>query len=308
MIPEDEDLEPRFSELHQQIQDSIGSGDHEQAEGSIDELFELAVDSCINDPTPYFVLSVTAGECEENSDWSGAESAYMQILELPDAEPVTRYFAHRHLASLYRLLNRESDALEHASLAIAAVREDDDPMPLMLAMAQSHRASLLFHFGRAEEARPCIEEGLAELDADEMFDIVRGGLLIQRAHCEVNHGRLSQAKSDLKTAFPLFGRWKNFEMAAGVQSSVARWWSVQGMVHSAKRNHAEAVKAWQKAVAICQQIDTLEHCQDVHTRAAIARMLHGLTDALKSAGHANESEATSAEAEVIFSKLGLPTE
>ena len=132
MMPEDEDFEPRFSELHQQIQDAIGSGDHEQAEGSIDELFELAVESCINDPTPDFVLTVTAGECEENSDWSGAESAYMQILDLPDVEPHTRYKAHLDLASLCQLLNRE-DALEHASLAVAAAREGDFAVLLAIA-------------------------------------------------------------------------------------------------------------------------------------------------------------------------------
>lgn len=299
MTPEDEDFEPKFSELYQQIQNAIGSGDYEQAEGSIDEMFELAVETCINDPTPDFELTVTAGECEENSDWTGAESAYMQILELPDVKPHTRYKAHHDLASLCRLLNRESDALEHASLAVAAASEND--LPLILAMAQSDRASFLLHYSRGKEAWPCIEEALAELDADQKFDNIRGGFLIQRAHCEVLAGLVSQAEDTLSTAYSLFDK---FEMAAGVQSSLARWWSVQGMVHSAKGNHSESVEAWQQAVTIRRQIDTLEHCQSVYTKTAIAWMLHGLADELKSAGHTNEAEAAASEAQVH----GVPTE
>jgi hypothetical protein len=114
------------------------------------------------------------------------------------------------------------------------------------------------------------------------------------------------AEENLATAYQLFGNGKDFQMAAGVQSDMARWWSVQGMIHTAKREFAQAIDAWQQAVDICRQINGLDHCRDVYTRIAIARMLRGLADALLLAGHSDEGKAASAEAHEILAMLGLP--
>lgn len=260
---------------------------------------------CNDEPSRSDILNSEAADCEASGDWAGAESAYKQILEQLNQGLGVDFSTLRRLSQLYYQLGRQAEALSYASAAVAATEEKD--VPVLVCVSLDNQARLLIHCGQIAEARLKIEKALVMIDGDQLYNNIRAGLLILLAQCQVVNGELFEADENLATALNLFGNWKDFEVAAGIQSDMARWWSVQGMIHTARHEFDRAVNAWRQAVEIRQRIDTLEHCQDVYTRAGVARTLPGLANSLRDAGRPEEAELVGAEAEEILAALGLPS-
>lgn len=127
----------------------------EDAEAAVLDLFAAASEACEQNPSPDWPLIVQAAQCEERGDWQGAEHAYRQILALPDSDAFREYRAHQDLSKLFRVLDRDDSAWEHACLATAAARQTGIPLFQVEALVAQVRCCL--RRGRGDDAVAAFE-------------------------------------------------------------------------------------------------------------------------------------------------------
>ncbi len=77
-----------------------------------------------------------------------------------------------------------------------------------------------------------------------------------------------------------------------------RWWAVTARLR--------AVEGWQEAVSRCRHLAALPHVSGSGTQNTLARMLHGLGQALKAQGSASLAEEAFAESRSLRQTVGLP--
>jgi hypothetical protein len=118
----------RMSRLLCEYQTALESRWFPRAQKAIDRFFALVEEE--SPASPDFHLSVKGDEYLQSGDWEGAESAFREILDLPDGNAFVRSKAHLDLFSLFCLLNRDDEALEQAGAATAAAREADSELLL----------------------------------------------------------------------------------------------------------------------------------------------------------------------------------
>jgi len=295
-----------FKDLLEEYQEAVDSGDVAKVEHVVHDFFALAENWCNENPSPELELTILASNCENNADWSSAESAYRQVLALPALEPIQQSKARSDLAALYRLLSRDADALTEAHRATAAARHAD--IPVWLAMTLRHEARCLIQCGQFDQARSVIDEALAVVDADEAYNQIRASILTLRAECAIHAGQLADAKGDLEQSFPLLQPLSAMEFAAGIHRDLARWWSAAAILRAAREDAEGAVDAWRKAVSVARHVATLPQTENVYAKATVADMLSGLAQALMVAGRQTDAEAAIAERRAILVRLGLPAD
>ncbi len=293
-----------FMELLRRYQDAVDAGDAADAEAALGEIFDFAEQWCEDDPSPDLALTTAALECEEEGDWAGAEATYRQILSLPGLEPHKECRAHASLAGLCLLLHRELDALSHARRATAAARREDTP--LLLPMVLQREARCLIRCGHLEEAQAVVAEALSEIGEDKACSQLRASILIMRAECAVRSDQLSDADRDLDQAFGLLRPMSGMDFAAGIQSDLARWWSVTARLRAAREDHEGAAKAWDEALSASRHVASLPHAESVYTKVAVADVLKGLAGALSACGRADHASAAIAERKAILTAVGVP--
>ena len=304
MSSEEADSVQFIGQLFDRYQRAVEEGNTEDATEALGEILALAQQWCEEHPSPDMILNVAAGESEERADWAAAESAYQQILSLPDLEPAIEYRAHGNLASLYRLLGRESDALDHARRATVATRRSE--LEMLLCMALQGEAGCLIESGQVAEACEVIQEATSWLEDDSTYDQIRANTLTLRAKCAIHTNSLDEAKRDLQQAYRLLEPLAEFEFAAGARADLAHWWSVTARLRTATNDLEEAVDAWQKAVTLSRNVAAQPHADSVHSEAAVARMLKGLADALESCGRGEQAGSARQQEQQIVERLGLP--
>ena len=292
-----------FSKLLQQHQDAVDDGNSVDAEASVHEIMAAAEAWCDQNPSPDFDLTMAASQCEENADWVGAESAYQQILSLPNLQPPAASKAHMDLAALYRLLHRDSDALRHARLATVAARHVDSSM--FLAMVLRVEAHCLIRCDRIDAARAVVAEALSVIADDKMYDQIRGSILTLRAECAVRSGQASDAETDLEEAFGFLQPMAGMDMAGGIHRDLARLWSVTARLRTLRDDCDGAVNAWQEAVTVSKHVVSLPHVESVYTKIAVADMLKGLADTLSVCDRADDAAAAFAERTTILKAVGV---
>ncbi len=302
-MPKDSTPDNLFSRLLKKFHHDVDRGRTEDVEATVSKVFQHAEDWCDENPSPDFDLTIAAGECEEVADWNGAELAYRQILALLGLEASVESKALSDLASLYRLTNRESDALHHSRLATAAARRWD--ASVWLAMMLQSEARQLLRSGQIVEARQSVSEALSVIDNDKMYDHMRASLITLRAQCEVESDELEEADDDLAKAYTLMQPMADFDIAAGVQSDLAKWWTAHARLCRASNDHEKAIDAWQNAVAIGKQVASTPHAENVYTKVAVADMLAGLADSLARCGRMNERATTLAERNALLEIVGV---
>src|SRR5262249_23481302 len=142
-----------------------------------------------------------ATEREAAADWRGAEDAYRELLErgLASDQAGTRHRAHAGLSGLYRLLGDHGAALEQARSAAAAARPTD--LQTLWAMALEEQGACALRLGLLSEAEAAVDEALACLADDRMYDVQRGRCLIVRAECSLKSGLPDAAERDLHAAW-----------------------------------------------------------------------------------------------------------
>jgi hypothetical protein len=288
----------------EQFMAAMRQGRFQDAEAAAPDIFAAAIAAAEQNSAPDWLLTVEALQCEENSDWAGAERAYRQMLALPNPDGSGRYLGHWKLYELFRLLGRADEAATEARLATSAARQED--MPLMLVWALEAEAACCLRRGQIAAAGALIEEGWAALGDDHRFDQSRASLLSLRARCAVGQGRLSQAAADLDAALALLEPMAVMLMAAGVHGVLAHWFSVMGRLRSAQQDREGAVAAWRQAAVEARHVASLPQVQGVYTEAALAEYLRGLAEALAASGRAEDARHAAAEREAILRRRKLP--
>ncbi len=298
-----------LGELFERYRRAVISGASADARDAILETFSIALTSFEENPTRDLSLTIAAGECEENAAWDAAESTYFEILSLPDIEPSTEYMARGKLACLYRLLHRDSDALDQTRLATAAARRAD--IPIVLSMALRGEARCLIRCGQIDDARQALAEALSLFDNgkmcfDDMHGQSRAAILTLRAECALHDGAIRDAEGDLEQAFDLLRPLAGIEIAAGVHSDLANWWSITAKLRSASDHGDGAIAAWREALRISKHVASLPQVETPYTKMLIADALDGLADALLACDRSDDAAAAIDERMDILRCIGLP--
>lgn len=295
---------PHLLELLQRGRIAIEAGLSIDAEETAEEIFDIIGERGQRNPPPDWELTVLASECESRGDWQGAERAYQKILELAQ-EDHALYKAHQNLAALYLLVKRDAMAIDHRRLATAAARRSELSILLLMALREESWSRL--HCGQVEEAKILVSEAFAVLDQNPDKNYGRSLIssLILRAACEVADHQFSDAQADLDSAQELLQPMAQVKIAAGIQAESSRWWATLGRLRIARHEFAEAVQAWQEAVALSKHVHSLPQCSDVYTASGVAHMLNGLAEAFAMAGRIQEAQDTAAERTSLLQLLGL---
>ncbi len=293
-----------FSKLMHQYRDAVNDDELGDAEATVHEIFAAAAEWCDQNPSPDFDLTLAAGRFEENADWVGAESAYRQIHLLPSLEPHTASKAYSDLASLYRLVNRHSDALRHARLATAAARPVA-PSTFLVMMLRIE-ARCLIGYDHIDLARAVLDEALSIIGDDKAYDQMRASNLTLLAECDVHRGRHADAERILEEAFYLLQPLSRMKIAAGIHSDLSRWWSAAAKLRAARNDRDGAVTAWQEAVRLAKHVASLPHAESVYTKVTVADMLKGLADSLATCDFSDSAAAALADRTTILRALGIP--
>lgn len=293
-----------FEKALQELRNALDSEDAGNAAVAACKVFELSAEMCDENPTPESTLTEAARQYEERGDWCSAESSYQRILDLPNIGPMDRWRAHSNLARLYRLLNRESEALEQVRHASQAIRCES--LPILLAGSLEAEAWELMRREDTAAASIVISEALAVIEGDKMYNQMRASLLTVRAASEISNQALSDAERDLEQAHSLIQPLAKMDFAAGVQSDIAVWWSVVASLHSARNEPDQAISAWQNAVNISKHVASLPQVDSVYPKRSVAMMLKGLANALLSGDRAVDATKALGELKEILANIGVP--
>jgi tetratricopeptide (TPR) repeat protein len=299
------EIDPEMLNLLERCQAALDAGLSIDAEESIKDLFAAVSDWTDANPSPDWDLTVEAANCEARGDWNGAEAAYQKMLAIA-REPHELHVAHRNLAALSLLLNREAAVIEHRRMATEAARKRD--LTILLLMALEQESWSFVAFGRWNDARNCIEQAFQILvqDVDQEYTQFLGVNLILRAQCRIADKQLSAAQADLDSAREQFEPMAQVEIAAGVQSSLASWWAAIGQLRTAQQDLAGAIDAWQEAVRLEKHVNSLPHCADVYTALSVAGSLKGLAEAQANAGRLDAARDSLTERSALLELLGVP--
>lgn len=292
-----------FGKLVERFQPAVDARAFVEAADVVHDVFSLASEWCEQNPSVDLNLTIAAAECEENADWSTAESMYIQILSLPDTEFPTESRAHSRLAGLYRLLHRDSDALDHARRATAARRAD---LPSLLLMALEDEVRCLIKCRHIAAACNAVAEALSVIGNDGMLNQNRASMLTLRAECALHNQTLTDADADLETAFGLLQPLADMDIAAGIHCDLAKWWSVTARLRGARGDRHGAVSAWRQAVSTSQHVASLPHAESAYTKVMVADMLNGLADALWACDRLHDAASAFEERKDILRSVGLP--
>ncbi len=295
------------SVLEKQLQAYQSAFDERQfdaATNACEEILALAEDWCANNFSEDLRLRLTAGECENRADWDGAEAMYLATLALPNVEPDTACTAHADLAGLYRLLQRHDEALVHARRAVTIAREIDS-QSILLAMMLRGEARCCLRCGDVAGAQAAIQSALAALTDDRRYNQMIANLLTMQAECDLHSGKSANATNLLEQASELLEPYLGMEMAGGVYSDLAQWWTVTAQLHALRGGHATSLSPWKTAVAKRLQVASLPQCDNVFTKAAVADALQGLADAYLTCGFDSDAADSFAARRAILDRAGL---
>ena len=231
-------------------------------------------------------------------------SVYERALDLAkeSASPFAVWKARDDLAGLYLLLeNRE--LLREQQMATDAARQGDSE--IILRMALTAEALLLLRLERPTEAAIRVCEGLAIPDLDDIDQHGKAALRTLHGECEALHGRVDQSPILIK-CWPYLEAACRMTNAAGIHSTMCRWWCVEVRCCELENHSAKEVDALQKSLAIARQIYQLPHVAGVYTKASVARVIDRLAKALWRNGNIDEAQSASQEVRRIRMALWLP--
>jgi hypothetical protein len=307
--PEERDDPPAdasFAELLEAFQEVTQAGRLGEADALAGKALDLAAQQVRKDPSPELPLLMQAQRCEAAADWKGAEVAYREVLDraVHTGEAASQYRALSGLACLCQLVGDDPAALEQARSATDAARRAD--MPVLLAVALEQQAGCALRLVLVAEARTALDEALRCLGSERWYDVQRGRCLVLRAECGLRSGDLAAAERDLEAARKHLEVPSGMEMAAGVHSAVARWWSVKARLQAEHGDPRGASQAWARAVAGRRHVAELPHVQGPYVQNALAETLWAQGRATLSAGLPEEAGGPLAESRAIREQIGLP--
>ena len=291
--------------LWNRYQDAVAKESFNEADDTILNILNYASEWCEeNDDSEDLALLQIACACEENGDWLGAEKAYREMLTLPDRGSFIEHTAHRSLASLYGILNREAESLFESELQVAVARDTDTP--ILLAVSLVSHARRLMQSGQIADAETPIAEALQVADRDEMYGQIKASALTTRAECAVRKGNLDSAATDLTEAYRLLESQSSIMFAAGVQGDLIRWWSATARLRLAQGQLEQSLASWDEALTRARQMAELPHVDSVCGAKTISTVLEGYAEATSQTGRDAQAEEMHTEAKRLLQQVGLP--
>ncbi len=300
--PTDSDAE--FGALMVRYHDALVEQQSEPVDALVMEMFTLAEEHCEQNPTPDHDLAVKATLCLENAEWQEAECAYRQILEIPHVGPMRLSSTHMDRCRLFRLLNRDHEALEEARAALTAANEAE--LDILKAFALQGQTRCHLDMADCECAMLAIHKTLSLLPEETLFDHIRAKTLILRAECLLLGADFENAKLDLDRALALLTPYSS-QFMAGAHADRAYAWSINASWQVAMGNQERAITAWEMAVGESKHVIALAHADNVYSRAAAAFMLAGLEQAYRAVNRFAEADNLLAERVELIEALRLPT-
>jgi tetratricopeptide (TPR) repeat protein len=301
-----QDRDAKFKQLLQAYHKAMQRGDIQEAEAIGVECLLLASDEAEDNPSADLQLKMEAHDHENAADWSQAEAAYRQALELAQTQKQDAmiYKAHADLSNLYSLLDQKDRALEESTGAVEAARRTD--MVPLFGMALQSLIGDLLERGDVSSALSAATEMLDLCGEDRMYDLVRARALISRARCLVDLDDIASAEADLNQAWRILAPQASAGMFAGAQAGLAAWWAVTARLRSHQRDLPGAAEAWQKAVKFRRHVSQLPQLEGPYKFNALAQTLHRCGLALLAVSNMEAAAQAITESRTIRRSIGLP--
>ena len=294
-----------MNEFAQEIKswaDATSTGDSQAAQQAALEVFILASEEALKNPTPDFLLQQEADDLESQCKWSEAEAVRRKVLDLSETTGNLGRLARAQmdLCGLMRLLGRVPDASHWASAAITSARRAE-LLPLVV-MALGYEVSCALDRGDTPGALAAASEILQVIEQGKLYDQIRAKALTTRAKCLLANGDATGAALDLAASWELLqGQSSSWLMTMpGPVGARANWWEVKSQLEEQQGNLTQAQTAMTEAINYRRQ------AEGPHARLALARALEKLGEISQALGHVADGEQARSEAQSIHLDLQLP--
>lgn len=254
-------------------------------------------------PSPEIDLMEQAEICQDAGDWEGAETVLQALLRRADDE-MTRWRAHASLAGLREARGDLEGAYCHAASGVAAMKEVD--LAALHVTALDRLASVALRLGRNAEARSAVDRAFGFLPDEGPYNLERAICHILRAACRLQTHDLDGAEDDLQAALPLLEPMSRMSLAAGVHSTLGRWWRVKAELHAARQQPGEACAALEQAVELCRGVCAMPHVSGSRPKLNLADALHHHALALRAVGEEQAAKECVQESLALRAAFNLP--
>jgi len=302
MAPVDEDFEALIHRHTAAIEEGrIADAEHASA-----AIMAAALERAQADPSPEILKGLLADQAEADGQWDVARRIYEEELasaeneEVPLARACLRSRALMHLASLDRWEGNHIAAYHQAKVAVEAAREGDSLFLLALIVEQF--AGFALRAGYADKSIAAANEGLICLDESRTNDHVRCLLLCRRAEGYRISGDTDSARRDLNLAWRVIEPLSAMRGAAGIQSSIARYWHIEARLRTDQHDWEQSRIAWENAVQFGKAAAQLWEDANWQQNAHVAQILAEFALAARAASKHQLADTLQAESREIGSR------
>lgn len=231
-------------------------------------------------------------EREEAGDWEGAIEAYHRAMDCGKGAQ-DEFQPRRNLSALHAAHGRYREALEEAERMETAARAME--MEILIAHALVRQALYRLRLNDLAGAAACCERAFQLTPAEDTTS--RAQTLTVRARCRSRQGEVAAAREDLDHAWRLLAPAEDRRFLGGIQYQVLLWWEAAAEVRAGAGDVMGAVEALRAGV---------ERSREIHHQRMLAEVLHGLGQALVSAGEPAAAEEALAESRQLRRSMHLP--
>lgn len=253
-------------------------------------------------PTPVTQAIDDSLQQADAGHWDAAEKRLLAWTAQEDLSISERCQVLMYLRDLSGVLGRNAEALAAARGATAAARRIDSEM--LLAMQLRDEASCERAVQHCDDALARVEEALAQLPAEPMYDLVRSQLHLERAACYCVQQRFEHAEECLART----------EVVAVLSVDLPGWWAaasqyqrLRAEIHAGRGQREEAAAAWRAAVELQRRLADISYLPQGFRSSALADLLAGLAVAETAAGRPRAAHAAQRECNALRRKAHLPT-
>ena len=296
-----------FVTLLNQCDEATRKGDNSEMQNSMMQLFShIAAKHEQEGIPPAVVFAAEASVLAEQHNWKAVESKYMLARKHAAAlnSPAQEFKAYDDLRELYLFLRDDKRATEAALSALRVARLSGNQMVLLMALTSCSRS--LLKIGRISEALSHCEEALKLCEATQRASLPLASALIARAQCYFAMNCFEQAEKDLGDAWLQLEPQKELRIAAGVQSTLARWWAAQASIFATHQEHSKVVDAWKSSVDYRRAVCEAPQVTGPYKFGRLANSLGHLSDALTAINDVDGAALAIKESIALRAAIGQP--
>jgi len=299
---ENDDPQKQTEDLLKSINEAKKRGDAAAVERLSFEF--MAAASALVDPNdPGILASRRADELANEGQFDEAENYYKKSLEIYSARGRTNSHVEGQLVGLYRMLDRNADAL--AAARAAEARYADAPYGFLRVKPLPALAGCALSCGDLSTARDAITRALHIINLEKSQSSMMASLLVLRAEYLLKSNDPIGCGEDLQTAREILNHSPLGEWAAGYQSTYANLSAGTARLHEDRKDYLAAVEAWREAVKRREWVANAPQLAGPYAKAGLARTLRGLARALILVKSEMEAKVVLERANYIRAKIWL---